>query len=383
MRPRLAPALSVLVGLLLLSGCSTIDSLNPFVSKGPKMAELTPFKASVETRAVWRENVGKSDVYAFTPAIVGNAVYAASRDGTIARFEDGKRVWRIDAGQPLSGGVGADARLLVVGTPKGEVIAFDPADGKRVWSARASSEVLAPPAVGGGLVVVRSGDNRLIAYDALDGKRKWTFQRPMPALALRATAAPLIDNNVVVSGFPGGKVIAVNAGNGVQLWEGTVALPKGSTELDRVSDVTSQPVVAGRLLCAVAFQGKVACFDISSGNTLWSRDMSSAVGLTLEGRHLYVTDDKGAVYALDIASGASIWKQDKLLNRGVGAPVARRNLLAVADVQGYVHFLNRDDGAFVGRLSTDGTPVVAPLQLLDNRVLVQTSGGSVLAIEAQ
>lgn len=383
MRPRLAPALSVLAGLLLLSGCSTIDSLNPFVSKGPKMAELTPFKASVETRAVWRENVGKSDVYAFTPAIVGNAVYAASRDGTIARFEDGKRVWRIDAGQPLSGGVGADARLLVVGTPKGEVIAFDPADGKRVWSARASSEVLAPPAVGGGLVVVRSGDNRLIAYDALDGKRKWTFQRPMPALALRSTAAPLIDNNVVVSGFPGGKVIAVNAGNGVQLWEGTVALPKGSTELDRVSDVTSQPVVAGRLLCAVAFQGKVACFDISSGNTVWSRDMSSAVGLTLEGRHLYVTDDKGAVYALDIASGASIWKQDKLLNRGVGAPVARRNLLAVADVQGYVHFLNRDDGAFVGRLSTDGTPVVAPLQLLDNRVLVQTSGGSVLAIEAQ
>ena len=217
MRPRLAPALSVLAGLLLLSGCSTIDSLNPFVSKGPKMAELTPFKASVETRAVWRENVGKSDVYAFTPAIVGNAVYAASRDGTIARFEDGKRVWRIDAGQPLSGGVGADARLLVVGTPKGEVIAFDPADGKRVWSARASSEVLAPTAVGGGLVVVRSGDNRLIAYDALDGKRKWTFQRPMPALALRATAAPLIDNNVVVSGFPGGKVIAVNAGNGVQL----------------------------------------------------------------------------------------------------------------------------------------------------------------------
>ena len=148
MRCRLAPLFTALAGIVLLGGCSTIDSLNPFVSKGPKMAELTPFKASVETRAAWRESVGKSDVYAFTPAIVGNAVYAASLDGTIARFEDGKRVWRVNAGQALSGGVGADARLLVVGTPKGEVIAFDPSDGKRLWSARATSEVLAPPADG-------------------------------------------------------------------------------------------------------------------------------------------------------------------------------------------------------------------------------------------
>ena len=380
---RVAPIAVALGAVFLLGACSSLDAMNPFASKGPKMAELQPFKASVEARVAWRESVGKSDLYSFTPAVVGNAVYAASRDGTIVRLEDGKRVWRINAGLPLSGGVGADGRILVVGTAKGDVLAFDTSDGKALWSAKVSSDVLAPPAIGEGLVVVRSGDNRLIAFDAIDGKRKWTYQRSTPPLSLRSTSAPLIDGKFVLSGFPGGKLIAVSVANGAAVWEGTVALPKGATELDRVADITSQPVVSGRTICAVAFQGKVSCFDIGSGNTLWARDMSSAVGLTIDARYLYVTDDKGAVHALDMASGASIWKQDKLLNRRVTAPLPRRGLIVVADAQGYVHFLNRDDGAFVGRLSTDGSPVVAPLQSLDSRVLVQTSGGAVLAIEAQ
>ena len=377
------PLLAGVAVVLLLGGCSTIDALNPFTNKGPKIAELTPIKATADARVAWRENIGKSGVYTFTPAVVGGVVYAATADGTIVRVEDGKRGWRINAGQALSGGVGSDGRTLVVGSPKGDVLAFDASDGKALWSAKVGSEVLAPPAVGEGVVVVRTGDNRLIAFDALDGKRKWVFQRPTPPLSLRATAAPVIDNKVVVTGFPGGKVVALNVSNGTQVWEGTVSLPKGSTELDRVSDITSAPVIAGRLLCAVAFQGKVSCFDISTGNTLWARDMSSAAGLAIEGRYLYVTDDKGAVHAVDVASGASLWKQDKLLNRQVTAPLPRRNLIVVADLQGYVHLLSRDDGSFVGRLSIDGTPVRAPLQLLDNRVLVQTSGGSVMAIEVQ
>jgi len=48
-----------------------------------------------------------------------------------------------------------------------------------------------------------------------------------------------------------------------------------------------------------------------------------------------------------------------------------------------VHFLSRDDGSFVARLTTDGSPVIAPLQSLGSLLLVQTSNGGVYAIEAQ
>ena len=373
------------VGLaLVLAGCSTIEALNPFASSsGPKMAELQPITASAQARVVWRESVGKSDLYAFTPAVVGSSVYAASANGTVMRVNDGVQAWKINAGQALSGGVGADAKMVVVGSPKGDLLAFSSTDGTLLWKAKASSEILSPPALGEGLVVVRSGDNSLAAYDAQDGRRKWIFQRPMPALALRVTAAPLIDGKYVFAGFPGGKLIAVSTANGAALWDGTVALPKGSTELDRVADITSVPVISGRTICAVAFQGRVACFDLSNGNLVWAREMSSAAGLAIDSRYLYVSDDKGAVHALDMASGASLWKQDKLFLRRLSAPVPHRGLIAVADVQGFVHFLNRDDGSFAARLPTDGSAVVAPLQALGGSLLMQTSNGGIYAIEAQ
>ena len=347
------------------------------------MADLKPFTATAQTRVVWQESLGKSGDYAFTPAVSGSSVYAAGSNGTVMRIDEGKTVWKIEAGQRLSAGVGTDGRLVAVGSPEGDLLVFSAADGKLAWKAKATSEILAPPAVGEGLVVVRSGDNRLIAYDAADGKRKWIFQRPAPALSLRAIAAPVIDGKYVFAGFPGGKLIAVSLSNGAPVWEGTVALPKGTTELERIADISSSPVIVGRTICSVAYQGRVACFDLGNGNLIWARDVSSSVGLTMDSRHLFVSDDKGAVHALDLASGASLWKQDALSLRRVSAPLVRRNLVAVADVQGVVHFLNREDGAFAARLTTDGGAVVAPPQPLGRNLLVQTSKGGLYAIETE
>jgi len=375
--------LAILPVLVLLTGCSTLDAINPFAAKGPKMAELKPFKATAEARVIWRESVGKAGEYVFTPAVSGASVFAAGRDGSLVRVDDGKVVWKVNAGQPLSAGVGSDGTLVAVGSPKGDLLVFSAADGKLAWKAKATSEILAPPAVGDGLVVVRSGDNRLAAYDATDGKRKWLYQRPAPALSLRVTSPPVIDGKYVFAGFPGGKLMAVSLANGAVVWEGTVALPKGTTELERVADITSSPVVAGRTICAVAFQGRVACFDLGSGNLIWARDMSSAVGVAVDARNLFVTDEKSAVHALDLASGASLWKQDALSLRRVSAPLLRRGLVVVADVQGVVHFLNREDGAFAARVNTDGNPVVAPMQALGRNVLVQTNKGGLFAIEAE
>ena len=368
---------------LSLTACSTLESMNPFASSGPKMADLQPITATTEARSIWSESVGKADGYVFSPAVVGSTVYVASKDGSLMRIDDGKQAWKINVGQKLSGGVGADAHMVVVGSPKGDVLAFSSGDGTLLWQVKATSEVLAPPALGEGIVVVRSGDNRMAAYDRADGKRKWLFQRPLPSLALRVTSSPIIEGKFVFAGFPGGKLIAVGTSNGVQLWEGTVAIPKGASELDRVADIPSAPVISGRAICAVAFQGRVACFDLGNGNMAWARDMSSSAGLAIDGRYLYVTDDKGAVHSLDMASGASIWKQDKLSLRRVTAPLPRRNLIAVADAQGVVHFLNREDGSFDARVTTDGSPVVAPLKPLGSGFVVQTSNGGVFAIEAQ
>ena len=98
-------ALAASLMVLALTGCSTLDALNPFSSSGPKMAELQPITTSLDARMAWREKVGKAGAYAFTPAIVDTSVFAAGAGGDIVRIDDGRVAWRVNAGQALSGGV--------------------------------------------------------------------------------------------------------------------------------------------------------------------------------------------------------------------------------------------------------------------------------------
>lgn len=370
---------------LVAGGCSTVEKLNPFSSSTPKAkpAELATFQASADIKAGWQASIGSAGEFTFSPAVVGDSVYAAARDGTLARFDGGRPVWRVSAGQVLSGGVGSDGQLVVVGTPKGEVLAFDAANGRESWKARVSSEVLAAPVVAEGLAIVRSGDSRIFGFEVGDGKRRWVYQRSTPALSLRSAVGVIAAGRVTLAGFPGGKLLAIANNNGAAVWEVTVALPKGATELERVADVTSLPVVSGNTVCATAFQGRVACFDGGSGNTLWSRDMSSSVGLDIDNRYVYVTDDKGAVHALDRNSGASVWKQDKLAQRGVSRPLALGSHVLVADYQGVVHLLRREDGAFAARASTDGSAVRADPVRFGSGALVQTASGGLHALETR
>jgi outer membrane protein assembly factor BamB len=367
-----------------LAACSTLDAINPFSSSKPKLkpAELVPLPASADLTQTWQAGLGGAGEAVFTPAVVGDSVYAAAADGTLARFDGGRQVWRIAAGQPISGGVGAGARLVVVGTAKGEVLVFNADNGAPLWKARVSSEVLAAPVVGDGFVFVRSGDSHVTAFDAGDGKRRWVYQRATPTLTLRSTVGlTLMPGRGVVAGFPGGKLVAIAANNGAALWEGTVALPKGATELERVADITSSAVIEGRDVCAAAYQGRVACFELASGNPLWTRELSSSAGIDMDGKYVYVSDDKGAVHALDRSNGASVWKQDKLANRGLSRPLAVAGKVAVADAQGYVHLLRREDGGFVARVASDGSAIVAePQHLKDGGLVVQTRNGSVLAL---
>jgi outer membrane protein assembly factor BamB len=234
--------------------------------------------------------------------------------------------------------------------------------------------------VADGLVVVRSGDSRVFGFDAADGKRRWVYQRSTPALSLRSSVGVTLADRAILAGFPGGKLVAIAANNGAAIWESTVSLPKGATELERVADVASSAVVTGREVCAVAFQGRVACFDLASGNVLWTREMSSRAGLDVDSRHVYVSDDKGVVHALDRTSGSSVWKHEKLGKGALSRPRAQGGLVAVGDADGVVHFLKPDDGAVAARLKTDGGEIQSEPQLWSRGVVVQTRKGGIHAV---
>jgi len=377
--------LAVMAAVMLLAGCQTVSGW--FGSSVPKQkpAELVEFKAQATLRIVWQANVGAAGRGAFYPAVVGNTVYATGASGQIAAFvaNSGAGQNRFEAGTALSGGVGAGVGLILAGTTNGEVLAFEPS-GKAAWKTQLTGEVLSPPVGADGVVVVRTGDGRIYGLNAADGKQRWVYQRTLPSLALRSSAGIVVHRGAVFAGFPGGRLVAIALETGNVGWEAVVALPKGATELERVTDITSYPVVDGGQICAVAFQGRVACFDLIRGETIWARDLSSIAGMGLDARNAYVTDDRSAVQALDRSRGASLWKQDKLNGRWATAPLAMGRYVIVGDFQGYVHVMSREDGAFVARIATDGSAIQVPPVALDlSTFLVQTRNGGVFSISIQ
>lgn len=349
---------------------------------GPKPAPLPELAQAKPVRLLWRADVGAADAFVFSPALVGDAVYAAARDGTVSRLDaaTGKSRWRVSVDTRLSAGVGADATSVAVATEEGEVILLEADSGKPRWRARVSSEVLAAPAIGAGLVIVRSIDNRIFAFGAEDGKRRWVYQRAASSLIVRTPAGAVIAGDSVYAGFRGGKLAAIALSNGGLRWEATVALPRGATELERVTDVVGDPVVQGREVCAAAYQGRVACYEIGSGRQVWARELSSLNGLSMDARYAFAADERGAVHALDRTSGNSVWKQDRLAYRQLSLPVPVGNAVAVGDFEGYVHFLARETGAFLARHGTGGGAIRAAPVALPGGVLVQTAGGELHAL---
>ncbi|MEJ2173942.1 MAG: outer membrane protein assembly factor BamB [bacterium] len=375
----------VLVSMLALSACSNF-SLNPMDwfsgSEGPTPAPLTPLADGRTVRVLWSTSVGDADRFVFSPVLVGDNVYAAAHDGTVMRIDaaSGATRWRVSLEPRLSAGVGSDGSTVVVATQEGEVLALNAADGALRWRARVSSEVLAAPAVGEGLAIVRSVDSRVFAFDVADGKRRWVYQRAPSPLLIRSPAGVTLVSGFALAGFPGGKLVGIAIANGAARWEGSVARPQGATELERVADVVGEPSVLGREVCAAAYQGRVTCFDMRNGNPVWSREMSSVTGVSQDARHAYVSDEQGGVHALDRLTGRSLWKQDKLAYRQLSLPYSTGEAIAVGDLEGYVHFLAQDSGAFVARIATDGGAVRAAPIRLPSGFLVQTRNGGLFAL---
>ena len=380
---------SKLVGvgvLALMTGCSTLNSLNPFASdkKGDQPAKLVELKGSMAVRTAWKLDIGKAKGYQFSPALSGNTLVVAAADGAIARVDaaTGKQLWRVKADSELSAGVGTDGNLIVVGGEKGILMGYD-MDGKLLWKTQLSSEILSAPVVSQGIVVARSIDNRIVGVDATDGSKKWTVQKVAPPLTLRNAPGMIVAGTDVIVAQPGGKLSALIIATGAPRWDVEVGISRGATELERVTDIGGAPVLFENEVCAASYQGRVGCFDLVTGSARWTRDLSSSVGVAVDQLFVFAPDDKGALNAFTRDTGASSWKNDKLSFRRLSTPLSYGRAVAVGDYEGYVHFLSREDGSFLARAATDGSPIVGTPLVAGANLIFQTQNGTVTAIAVE
>lgn len=367
-----------------LSGCSIFsaeDEIEP--------AKLQKIQQQVELTTLWSARSASSNNHFWANlqmAVSAESLFTADHSGSIVAsdLKNGQPQWSVDLDLPISGGLGYGDQKLVFGTIEGQIYVLNASDGSLLWSADVSSEVLSSPAVNSKIVVAQSIDNRLYAFDAKTGEELWQHDAGAPILSIRGNSSSMILNNMVISAFDNGKLIAFNADNGALLWETRLALPKGRTELERMIDIDGQPILVGDIIYSVSYQGRLGALTRGTGRNLWFQDSSSHHSPAHSRGKIFVTEAKNhVVRAFKAGNGEELWNNNQLEYRQLTGPATLGNSVAVADGEGYIHLLDADTGEFVGRTKVGGGGVSADLLVVDQTLLVQSNNGLISAFKIQ
>ena len=370
--------------------------------KAQEPAKLVDFEAEAVIKQLWRAKVGEGlgrKYLRLTPVVVADRVFAADGYGHVVAVErfTGKRLWQARVGKPdksgfrfwdrrdpsfVSGGVGVGEGRVLLGTIRGEVIALAVGDGSELWRTQLSSEVLAPPVAWQDVVIAQTADDRLIALEAADGTQRWAYASQVPLLTVRGTATPVVEGGLVFAGFGDGNVTAVDAASGAPVWNHRVMLPQGRTELDRLVDVDGTPLLAGGLLYAASFQGKLKALQPNDGAMIWELPASTHLDLAEGYGQIYLIDQDDTIHAIGQRDAAVVWRQEALKNRGLSSPIAFGNYLLVGDAEGYLHVLAQSDGRFVARAKI-GEGLRKPFVEVDDVVYALSDDGRLLALEIE
>lgn len=372
--------------ITLLLCCMTLSACGTFFDKDntPTPAPLVSIKEEIHPKPLWSTHTGGSiashDYLKLVPAFQNNTLFTTDQAGQVTAVDatTGKVRWITRTGLNTTSGPGLGDTTVLIAGHDGDVMALDQTDGKRRWLSRVSSEILSPPTASNGIVLVKSIDGELTALSEAEGQLLWKYIQNEPTLFLRSGSAPKVAKNNVFVGFSNGNLAKLTLNQGNLLWKRTIAIPSGSFAIQRMVDIDADPSIVDHRIYVATYQGKIAALEIGSGQEIWSTDISSYTGLAANNHQVVVSDAQSHLYAFDALSGHTDWEQPQLESRNISGPALIDQYLVVGDGEGYLHWLNQQDGRIVARTKVGGAILAAPI-VNDRTVYVLTRDGRLSA----
>jgi outer membrane protein assembly factor BamB len=381
-----AARLGVLLLAGLLSGCGMIPWIGADKDPTPP-TKLTEITQTAGLTTLWSERVTRGTrerrLY-LVPALYGDRIFVADSSGRLVAVaaDSGRILWERDTDLQFSGGPDVKGDRLVIGTSRGELVAFSSSDGKELWRTQLGSEVLSVPRLTDtAQVIVHTLDDSVYGIDANSGAQQWRVHYPAPVLTLRGSSSPVVTPAGILVGLSGGKLLNLDPADGTPLWEVAITRPSGRSELSRIADIDADPVVIGTIAFVGSYNGDLAAVDITTGTVIWRRELSAHAGLAADTTDLFVTDSSDQIWGADPSDGAGRWRQEGLRYRQLTAPALIGNLIAVGDLDGYIHLLARTDGRLVGRTRITGKGAITARPLVvGNRLYVFADDGTLASL---
>jgi outer membrane protein assembly factor BamB len=350
---------------------------------------LVEYNPEIQLDVIWQESVGvgaDEQSLKLVAGIGNGSIVAADKEGVVQSrdLKTGKLLWQADTDIHFSAGPGMGAGRVILGSSDAEVVALNSGNGEVLWKATVPSEVLSVPVVANNIVIVRTTDGTVVALNEQTGAKLWSYEVNVPALSIRGTGAPIIVEDNVIDGYDNGKLMALRLANGKYVWETSIAIPKGRSEVERLVDLDVDPIEAAGVIYIASYNGGVSAISAIDGDVLWRNEsISSHTGLTNDWRYLYLSDSESHVWQLDQRTGSSLWKQKDLHQRQLSAPAAYESYVVVGDFEGYVHWLSSSDGRQLARFQVADSAIDAKPIVVDDTVYIYSKDGTLAALKAR
>jgi len=220
--------------------------------------------------------------------------------------------------------------------------------GNLIWSIKLPNSLNLKPFFYKNQIIFKYINNIIESFDINTGLSLWSYARQNPPLSINVQSPITVVNDILYSGFPGGKVVIIEPESGSFLTELTMSRPKGVTEIDRTNDVAGDLGIIDSLLYAASYNGEITAFDRASGSKIWSRKISSYQGIATDNINLIVAHENDSIYNFDLKSGKTIWKNNDLSYRKISIPLIFNDYLLAIDYLGVLHIINLVEGERVG-----------------------------------
>ena len=364
-----------LLSILLISGCSTLDSLrfwqNDEVDPDePK--ELSSFASQENIKVLWRNSYnGENEIGNFLPSFNAQNIFFSDASGNVLSIDakTGNDNWSVKVNF-LASGTSAGFGIVVVADVDGNVIALDQTDGSVLWSSNVKGEVLSSVAIDAKIVVVKTGSGELLGLNKDSGEVIWSYRSTLPVLTIRGNSSPVIVDNLVYASFDNGRLGVFELNSGFQIWDGAISYVSGASELENLIDSDSNPVIEGWLIYTTNYQGNLNIFDPSQKRSVWSNNASSFFSPIISRGMLMVVEENSSIKSFALKTLEESWINSDYLNRDLSNGVSYKDNIVVGDFEGYVHVINILNGRTVGREKLSRNPIKTILSRSDSLYVI-------------
>ena len=378
--------------IFLLSSCQTLSSIQETL--GFVQEDLnSPVKLDENYESfldiIWEKKLEKPllDLNFFKENIKANIFFEANA-GTIYNLNE-KQLQLIDIDTGLLIDVfGLETDRIISGVSVGYnsffyvdadgiVYAHDANTGDLKWTKDLEDVVLSKILITPTLAFLQTSSDILYGIDLQTGETKWQKQAQAPLLSIRGTASPITYEGLIFTSFSNGRLAAVRAVDGIQLWEKPISRLKGSTELEKLMDGDSDAISVNEDVFVANYNGSLTRFNIRSGDKVFSVDHSTSKSIIFnKGKILSINTDEEIV-GFNASNGTEAWRSQKFKNRGLTNLILNDDKIYFGDFEGYIHQLDSDTGTITGLTKTN-LKSISQIAIFSDKLFAQDIDGSLV-----